>query len=130
MPIPLDTKLYKKVFREADIVYDKPSAYKSMWIQREYKRRGGIYKEDGKERKLDRWKKEEWRDIGNKDYPVYRPTKRVSKSTPLTVFEIDPNQAKSQIALKQKIKGSKNLPPFLSRKRFSRSNNNRTLKLK
>jgi hypothetical protein len=117
MPVPINTKLYKKVFREADIVYAKPSAYKSMWIQREYKRRGGIYKEDGKERKLDRWKKEEWRDIGNKDYPVYRPTKRISKSTPFTASEIDPIQAKTQIALKQKIRGTKNLPPFLLRRK-------------
>jgi len=120
MPIPIDKKLYDDVFREADIVYDKPSAYKSMWIQREYKRRGGIYKEDGKERKLHRWKKEEWRDIGNKAYPVYRPTKRVSKSTPFTVSEIDPKQAKTQIALKQKIKGSKNLPPFQPRRGVTR----------
>ena len=124
MPIPINTKLYKKVFREADVVYDKPSAYKSMWIQREYKRRDGIYKEDGKERKLDRWKREEWRDIGNKEYPVYRPTKRINDATPLTASEIDPIQAKTQIALKQKIRGSKNLPPFLSRKRKKR----RTLK--
>jgi hypothetical protein len=41
MPIPIDTKLYNKVFKEADVVFEKPSAYKSMWIQKEYKKQGG-----------------------------------------------------------------------------------------
>lgn len=112
MAIPIDKKLYNKVKQEANIVYDKPSAYKSMWIQKEYKNQGGTYKEDGKERKLQRWIDEEWKDIGNKEYPVYRPTKRVTKDTPLTIDEIDPIQAKKQIELKQVIKGDANLPPF------------------
>jgi len=43
---------------------------------------------------------------------VYRPTKRITKDTPLTASEIDPKQAKKQIKRKQIIKGSKNLPPF------------------
>jgi hypothetical protein len=110
---PIDTKLYNKVFKEADKVFEKPSAYKSMWIQREYKKQGGTYTEDGKERKLERWADEEWKDVGNKDYPVYRPTKRINKDTPLTVAEISPSNLKKQIALKQKIKGDKNLPPFV-----------------
>jgi len=110
---PIDTKLYNKVFKEADKVFEKPSAYKSMWIQREYKKQGGTYTEDGKERKLERWKDEEWKDVGDKDYPVYRPTKRINKDTPLTVAEISPSNLKKQIALKQKIKGNKNLPPFI-----------------
>ena len=79
MPIPIDTNLYNQVYEEAGNVYKKPSAYKSMWIQKEYKKRGGTYKEDGKERKLERWKNEEWADVGNMQYPVYRPTKRVTK---------------------------------------------------
>jgi hypothetical protein len=57
----------------------------------------------------------QWSDVGGKDYPVYRPTKKVSKTTPLTVSEIDPHQLKEQIALKQVIRGKKNLPPFESR---------------
>ena len=59
-----------------------------------------------------RWFKEEWKDIGNKEYPVYRPTKRIRAKTPLTVSEIDKANLKQQIKLKQKIKGKKNLPPF------------------
>jgi hypothetical protein len=41
IPISIDTKLYNKVFKEADVVFKKPSAYKSMWIQKEYKKQGG-----------------------------------------------------------------------------------------
>jgi hypothetical protein len=44
---------------------------------------------------------------------VYRPFRRVSKATPLTAFEIDPEDAQKQILLKQVIKGDANLPPFL-----------------
>jgi hypothetical protein len=44
---------------------------------------------------------------------VYRPTKRVNKTTPLTVQEIEPSNLKKQINLKQKYLGVKNLPPFI-----------------
>lgn len=113
MPIILDQALYNRVKREADKVYDRHSAYKSMYIQRQYKLKGGEYGEDGKPRNLDRWKREGWRSIGEEgEYPTYRPSKRISGDTPLTADEIDPKQAKEQIALKQKIKGSANLPKF------------------
>ena len=107
MPIILDQALYNRVKREADKVYDRHSAYKSMYIQRQYKLRGGEYGEDWKPRNLDRWRKENWGDIGGKEYPVYRPFKRVSGDTPLTADEIDP---------KQEIKGEANLPPFTSKR--------------
>lgn len=45
-------------------------------------------------------------------YPVFRPTKKITKETPLLVSEIDKKNLKKQIELKQKIKGSKNLKPF------------------
>lgn len=112
MPIVEDKQLYNKVKREADRVYGKPSAYKSGWIVKTYKQRGGTYLDDNKSKDLKRWFKEEWGDIGGQEYPVYRPFKRVSKDTPLTASEIDPTQAKKQIALKQKIKGEANLPKF------------------
>jgi len=110
--IPLDKKLYEKAKRIADETYDKPSAYKSGFIQKKYKELGGTYKETGKERPLKRWFEEEWTDIGNKAYPVYRPTKRINKNTPLTLEEISPENARRQIMRKQKIRGTKNLPPF------------------
>jgi len=45
-------------------------------------------------------------------YPVYRPTKRISKETPLLAKEIDPYNLMVLSLLKQIIKGDKNLPPF------------------
>ena len=68
---------------------------------------GEVLQED-----LRRWFKEKWQDVGSKDYPVYRPTKRINSKTPLTLNEIDKDNLKEQIKLKQKIKGNKNLPPF------------------
>jgi len=112
MPEVLDKSLYATVKKYADEIYKKPSAYKSGFIVQEYKRRGGRYADDNKPKNLKRWFNEDWKDIGNMSYPVYRPTKRVSNKTPLTADEIDPRQAKQQIALKQRIKGSSNLPPF------------------
>ena len=113
--VPTDISLYSKAKQIADKTYSKPSAYKSGFIQKKYKEMGGDYKDDG-EKPLKRWFEEDWKDIGNKEYPVYRPTKRVSKKTPLTATEIDPKQAVSQIDLKQKIKGNANLPPFANKR--------------
>lgn len=79
MPTPLDTDLYERVKKEADEKYDKPSAYKSGWIVKTYKSRGGKYKGDKKMKGLKRWFKENWSDVAGLDYPVYRPTKRVTK---------------------------------------------------
>lgn len=115
MPIVLDQALYDKIKRTADQVYTKPSAYKSGWIVKTYKEKGGRYADDDKPKNLERWFQEQWGDIGGKAYPVYRPFVRVSKDTPLTATEIDPEQAVKQIALKQKIRGTKNLPPFAPR---------------
>lgn len=112
MPIPINLELYNMVKKEADRIYSKPSAYKSGFIVKEYKKRGGEYSGKQTNTGLTRWYKEDWKDIGNKAYPVYRPTKRITKDTPLTASEIDPIQAKKQIDLKQKIKGDKNLPKF------------------
>lgn len=112
MPLVLDKELYEKAKKIADEKYIKSSAYKSGYIVRLYKEMGGRYKDDNKPKKLKNWFNEEWRDFGNSEYPVYRPTKKISKETPLTVKEIDPTNLKKQIILKQKIKGNKNLPPF------------------
>jgi len=112
MPTPSNQTLYNKVKRDADEKYEKPSAYKSGWIVRNYKLRGGEYLDDDKPKNLKRWFKEEWKDVGDSDYPVYRPTKRVSKKTPLTPDEIRPTNLKDQIVLKQQLKGDHNLPKF------------------
>jgi hypothetical protein len=105
--LPLYEQAKKEVYKE----YPKHSAYRSGQLVKRYKELGGSY--SGKKPKdgLTRWFKEDWKSIGG-EYPTYRPTKRVSKDTPLTVDEIDPIQAKEQIKLKQKIKGDSNLPKF------------------
>jgi hypothetical protein len=118
MAIPININLYTKATEEANKIYKKHSAYKSGFIQKRYKELGGKYygERDIKNEPLTRWYREEWVDIGNDNYPVYRPTIRINKSTPLTVDEIDKNNIDKQIKLKQKIKGNNNLPPFKPKK--------------
>lgn len=115
MPKPTNPSLYEKVKREADAIYEKPSAYKSGYIVKTYKERGGKYAGKKENTGLSRWYVERWQDVGNKDYPVYRPTKRITKDTPLTKDEIDPKNLTEQIARKQRYKGDRNLPPFIPR---------------
>ena len=115
MPIVLDKKLYEQVKQKADEIYKKSSAYKSGYIVKTYKELGGRYADDNESKNLKRWYKEKWEDVGNQAYPVYRPTVRVNKNTPLTINEIKPSNLKQQIKIKQKIKGDKNLPPFKSK---------------
>jgi hypothetical protein len=112
MPKILNQPLYDQVKKEADKIYIKSSAYKSGYIVKKYKELGGTYGDDGKTKNLKRWFKEDWKDVGGLAYPVYRPTKRISDKTPLTVSEIDKTNLNNQIKLKQKIKGNKNLPEF------------------
>ena len=115
MPIVLDKELYKQVKQKADEIYQKSSAYKSGYIVKKYKELGGRYADDNESKTLKRWYKEKWEDVGNQAYPVFRPTVRVNKNTPLTINEIKPSNLKQQIKLKQKIRGDKNLPPFINK---------------
>lgn len=115
MPTILNPKLYEKARSIADEKYSKSSAYKSGFIVKTYKELGGKYKDDNQPKNLKRWFKEDWADVGNATYPVYRPTKRISKKTPLLASEIDAVNLAKQIKLKQSIKGKQNLPPFVSR---------------
>jgi hypothetical protein len=109
---PSDPTLYEKAKKIVYAQYKKPSAYRSGALVKKYKEMGGEYEDDGEEKTLRRWFKERWKDIGNKSYPVYRPTKRITKNTPLTPDEIDPQNLRQQIKTKQKIRGKKNLKPF------------------
>jgi len=113
--IPLNKKLYEQAKAEVYPRYKKPSAYRSGAVVKRYKELGGKFKDNGG-RPLARWFKEEWKDVGNKEYPVYRPTKRITKDTPLTASEIDPENLEIQVREKQKIRGEKNLKPFQERK--------------
>ena len=117
MAIVIDKELYKKAKEIVYKQYKKPSAYRSGALVKKYKELGGKYKDnDKKDRPLSDWFKEDWKDINenktNQSYPVYRPTKKINKNTPLLVKEIDKKDLEKQIKLKQKIKGKSNLPPF------------------
>ena len=112
MPTPNNKKLYRLAKLEADTKYKKSSAYKSGYIVKRYKQLGGTYSDDDKPKKLKRWFSEKWKDVGHSSYPVYRPTVRINKHTPLLASEIDRNNLAKQIILKQRIKGESNLPKF------------------
>jgi len=106
MSTPLDLKLYKKAKRIADKTYEKPSAYKSMFISRKYVELGGKYKEGGgaqpKTTNLSRWRREKWVQVipflknrkeiacgeDNKKEKVCRPLVRIDSKTPLTIPEL------------------------------------------
>jgi hypothetical protein len=117
---------YKKAKREADKVYEKHSAYKSMYISKLYKEYGGKYKDETKkDSKLStsRWLREKWVVVssylkdgkkvacGSENAPnihACRPSVRVNKQTPLTIEELIQLHGKKKllelVALKKKGK--------------------------
>jgi len=117
MPEPANKRLYAKVKKEADQKFAKHGAYKSAFVVREYKKRGGTY--NGKKQPnqgLTKWFGDHWVDLcqpvrknskivgyrqcGRTDakinglYPTCRPIKVVEKMTQA--------QIKQAIAEKQK----------------------------
>jgi hypothetical protein len=117
---PEDAQLYEKVKKSINKIYSKNSAYRSMAYIKEYKRRGGLFIEDGKTRNLTRWQAEKWKDVNpeitDSSYPVYRPTVRVNDKTPTIASEISINELRKQSKIKQQIKGQLNLKPFVAKK--------------
>jgi len=67
MATPLNSKLYATVKKEADGKFAAPtSAYKSAWLVREYKKRGGTYSKSSTTRPntgLTKWFGERWVDL-------------------------------------------------------------------
>ena len=129
MPTPADQRLYDQAKERINRQYTKPSAYRSGATVKLYKQLfadkygddTAPYQPDGRTRNLARWFHEDWIDvnsrIGVKDpnaYPLYRPTKRISAATPLTLGEIPVSVLRKQSRLKQVIRGTANLPPFAS----------------
>ena len=116
---PANPQLYARAKRIINARYAKPSAYRSMAYIKEYKRLGGTFLPDHKPKTLRRWILEKWRDVNprktRKSYPVFRPTVRISKKTPLTVREISRAELLKQSRRKQRIKGAHNLRPFTRR---------------
>jgi len=114
-------ELYEKVKKIVNQQYKKPSAYRSGAYIKMYKEMGGEFEDEKDDKTIDgrplkRWMMEQWTDVNplktEKSYPVYRPKKRITKQTPLTVEEIDPENLIEQSIKKQRIKGKKNLPKF------------------
>ena len=98
----LNPELYKKAKKQADKVYERHSAYKSMYIQKLYKNLGGKYKNKKNKQGVSRWNKEKWIQCedyikygkkipcgaNNKKFKVCRPLIRVNKYTPTTLPEL------------------------------------------
>ena len=129
MATPLDKTLYAKVKAEADRIYLTSSAYKSGWIVKTYKDRGGKYespKASGNTG-LTRWFKEKWVDLTrkNKDgtyaecgrkkatlkgtYPLCRPSIHVNAQSPKTPKELSHNTIERAKKKKQLIKKDGNI---------------------
>lgn len=139
---PLDMKLYNSVKELANKKFKAPSGiYRSSWIVKEYKRRGGKYSGTVKKNTgLNRWFKENWVDLnrpirdkkgaikgyekcgrdstkksrkgkkGRKEkYPLCRPSKKVTKSTPVTYQKLSSKSIKDAKRLKEKYKERKNI---------------------
>jgi serine/threonine protein kinase len=134
MSEPADKDLYKYVVKLADKKFESKSGiYRSSWIVREYKKRGGKYiGNKPKNSGLKRWYKEKWVDLnrpikdksgkiidyekcGRTDtislskYPVCRPSKRINKKTPKTYTELNKKSISKAKKEKSKVKGSKNI---------------------
>jgi hypothetical protein len=130
-----DKKLYQYVKSLADKKFQsKTGIYRSSWIVREYKRRGGKFKgSKPKNSGLKRWFREKWVDLnrplknaqgkvigyrscgrskvkGSKEkYPLCRPTYRVSAHTPKTYREISKRSLNRAKRDKSRVKGSGNI---------------------
>jgi len=134
MSEPLNKRLYKYVKKLADKKFKlKSGIYKSSWIVREYKKRGGTYKgEKNYKFGILRWFKENWVDLNrpikntkgkiigyeqcgrlkissSKKYPFCRPSRKVSSKTPRTYKEISKKSILKAKKEKSKVKGSRNI---------------------
>lgn len=118
-PKPTDAKLYATVKTDADRKFLAPtSIYKSAWIVREYKKRGGTYDAPADPKQgLQRWFKEKWVDLNRPGqpcgrpkattkgtYPLCRPTVRVTKETPVLKQELTRTEIVKANEKKQKLK--------------------------
>ena len=134
-PQPTNKTLYNYVKQLANKKFKSPSGiYRSSWIVKEYKRRGGKY--SGKKTSssgLKRWFKEKWVDLnrpirnskgkiigykscgrskvkGSKNkYPLCRPSKRVNKGSPRTYHSISSKSISKAKREKSRIKSKGNI---------------------
>ena len=134
MPEPSNKKLYSHVKTLANKKFKSPSGiYRSSWIVREYKKRGGRYTgSKSKSTGLKRWFKENWVDLNrpiknskgkiigykkcgrksvksNGKYPLCRPSRRVNKGTPKMYKQLSKSSIEHAKKIKQIYKYSKNV---------------------
>lgn len=120
MAEPINKQLYEDVKAKIMKSYKKNSAFASGAIVKEYKRQGGKYRATGEPRKLKRWFDEKWVNLnpvlGKKnpdDYPLFRPTKKVTDETPTLAQDIPKARLIELYKQKQIIKDKGRLPKFL-----------------
>ena len=131
---PLDKSLYNYVKKLADKKFlSKTGIYKSSWIVKEYKKRGGKYKGSKQKSGLKRWYKEKWVDLnrpiknskgkivgyrscgrnkvkGSKEkYPLCRPSKKITSKTPRTYKSLSKSSILKAKRRKSKIKHTGNI---------------------
>lgn len=112
---PRDSTLYEKIKKNIYIKYPKHSAYRSGILVQKYKKAFKIKHprsdpyigQTSKFKGLSRWFKEDWKSDTCKYYyssksSVYRPTKRITKSTPKTFSELSNKQIKNAKYKKRK----------------------------
>lgn len=147
MPEPTNKKLYSQVKTLANKKFKSPSGiYRSSWIVREYKKRGGRYSgSKSKSTGLKRWFKENWVDLnrpirnskgkitgykkcgrksvkgsnGRYKYPLCRPSRRVNKGTPKTYKQLSKSSIDHAKRMKQIYKYTKNVVFKKSKKKRS-----------
>lgn len=127
-PTPTDTKLYEYVKTLANKKFTSRSGiYRSSWIVKEYKKRGGKYiGTKSKTTGLLRWFRENWVDLnrpiknskgfepcGRKrntlKYPLCRPTNRITNKTPKTYKQISKSSIEKAKKMKQIYQHTKNV---------------------
>tara|TARA_A100001015_G_C15003832_1_gene719781 strand:- start:1310 stop:2020 length:711 start_codon:yes stop_codon:yes gene_type:complete len=108
-PKPTNMTLYNKIKAQVYKKIPKHSAYRSSIVVKNYKAAGGGYSGSKEKGGLTRWHKEKWRNQrGKEGYQkkgdIYRPTKRVSKKTPITMSELTESEKKRARNIKAKGK--------------------------
>lgn len=114
-PTPKDQKLYDRIKKRVKSRIPKHSAYRSGIIVSEYKKAyaktyGSESPYHGKKPRnagLSRWYKEEWRNqrggVGySRKGDIYRPTKRITKDTPITYRELSRGEVRRAMREKKK----------------------------
>jgi hypothetical protein len=135
-PKPVNITLYNNVKSLTNKKFKSPSGvYRSAWIVKEYKKRGGTYKSPKSKKMigLKRWFKENWVDLNRpvgknskgkiiydkcgrsrkkEKYPLCRPSKRITSKSPTTYKEL----SKYSISKAKKLKKSSSSIRFTKRK--------------